>query len=59
MTTIYKQDTSHQNWTGRVPRQSRITGEWSASIYKQRCIPKKAYAMGILAFITFWVANFV
>jgi hypothetical protein len=59
MSTIYKQDLGHPNWTGRVSRQARITGQWSANLEKQRCIPKKAYAMGILAFITFWVANFV
>lgn len=59
MTTFYKQDRHHQNWTGRVPRQARITGQWAANLDKQRCIPKKAYFMGILAFITFWVGNFV
>ena len=24
-------DYSHQNWTGRFHRQSRITGQWSAN----------------------------
>ena len=59
MTTFYKQDRHHQNWTGRVPRQTRIGGQWAANLEKQRCIPKKAYFMGILAVLVFWFANFL
>ena len=29
MSKIYYQERNHPNWTGRVPRQARITGEWS------------------------------
>jgi hypothetical protein len=59
MSTIYKQERNHQNWTGRVPRQARITGQWAANLDKHKRIPKKAYFGAILAFITFWVGNFV
>lgn len=59
MSTIYKQDRGHQNWTGRVPRQSRITGEWSVYVVNQRRIPKKAYAGAVLAVLAFWLANFL
>lgn len=31
MSKIYYQERNHPNWHGRVPRQSRITGEYSAS----------------------------
>ena len=31
MSKIYYQERNHPNWTGRVPRQSRITGEWSTN----------------------------
>jgi len=31
MSKIYWQERNHPNWTGRVPRQARITGEWSAN----------------------------
>ena len=37
MSKIYYQERNHPNWTGRVPRQSRITGEWSKS--RPRRIP--------------------
>lgn len=33
----YSADYSKGNWTGRVPRQSRITGEWAVN--RQRRIP--------------------
>ena len=29
MSKIYYQERNHPNWTGRVPRQARITGKWS------------------------------
>jgi hypothetical protein len=59
MSTFYKQDTSHQNWTGRVPRQSRITGQWAANLDKQKRIPKKAYFGAVLVVLAFWLANFL
>lgn len=31
MSKIYWQERNHPNWTGRVPRQARITGEWSTN----------------------------
>ena len=31
MSKIYYQERNHPNWTGRVPRQSRITGEWAVN----------------------------
>lgn len=59
MSTIYKQERNHNNWTGRVPRQSRITGEWVNLIDNQRRIPKKAYAGAVLVVLAFWLANFL
>ena len=37
MSKIYYQERNHPNWTGRVPRQARITGEWSTT--RRRSIP--------------------
>jgi len=54
----YSVDRSTSNWTGRTPRQSRITGEWSRNKPADR-IPKKAYLGAALAVIAFWLANFV
>ena len=31
MSKIYYQERNHPNWTGRVPRQSRITGQWAVN----------------------------
>ena len=31
MSKIYYQERNHPNWTGRVPRQARITGEWAVN----------------------------
>jgi len=59
MTTIYKQERNHQNWTGRVPRQSRITGQWSRDLSKQRRIPTSGYVCAVLAVMAFWLANFL
>lgn len=59
MTTFYKQERHHQNWTGCVPRQARIGGEWAANLKQQKRIPKTAYIGALLAFIAFWVGNFV
>lgn len=58
MTTIYKQDQSHQNWTGRVPRQSRITGYWSEQRQADK-IPAIAYIIGIAALATLFAAAYL
>lgn len=50
MSTIYKQERGHPNWTGRVPRQSRITGEWSRYVRAEKRIPIRAY-FGAAAFV--------
>ena len=59
MSTIYKQDRGHQNFTGRVPRQSRVTGEWSTYRVRQRRIPKSAYVGAALFVALLWLANFL
>lgn len=59
MSTIYKQEPNHQNFTGRVPRQSRITGEWVSLVDNQRRIPKKAYVGAVFVVLAFWLANFL
>jgi len=55
----YGSDYSKSNWTGRTPRQSRITGEWSRNKPADDRIPKKAYISAVLAVLAFWLANFV
>ena len=59
MTTFYKQDRHHQNWTGRVPRQARIGGQWAANLDKQKRIPVSGYVCAVLAVLAFWFANFL
>ena len=59
MTTFYKQERHHSNWTGRVPRQSRITGEWSKYRVRQRRIPKTAYVGAALFVALICLANFL
>jgi hypothetical protein len=59
MTTFYKQERNHQNFTGRVPRQARIGGQWAANLEKSKRIPKKAYFGATLAVLAFWFANFL
>ena len=59
MSTIYKQDRSHQNWSGRVPRQSRITGEWRTYRVRQRRIPRAAYVGAALFVAMICLANFL
>jgi hypothetical protein len=55
----YSADRSLPNWTGRVPRQSRITGEWASRHKDSRRIPKMAY-VGAAAFVlAFYLANFI
>jgi hypothetical protein len=46
MSTIYKQERNHDNWTGRVPRQARITGQWS--INRKTKIPFYDYVAVVL-----------
>lgn len=50
MSTFYKQERNHPNWTGRVPRQARITGEWSRYVRAETSIPPTAY-LGAAAFV--------
>jgi hypothetical protein len=50
MSTIYKQERNHANWSGRVPRQARITGEWSHYVRANKRIPPVAY-FGAAAFV--------
>ena len=59
MSTFYKQERNHSNWTGRVPRQSRITGEWRTYQVNQRRIPKIAYAGAALFVALICLANFL
>ena len=58
MSKIYYQERNHPNWTGRVPRQARITGQWSSN-RKDDKIPLKGYIVGVFALLTFWLANFL
>jgi len=46
MSKIYYQERNHPNWTGRVPRQSRITGEWTVN--RKRSFPVADVAAVIL-----------
>jgi len=59
MTTIYKQERNHQNFTGRVPRQARIGGQWAANLERQKRIPVSGYVCAVLAVLAFWFANFL
>lgn len=54
----YNVDRSSPNWTGRVLRQSRITGYWSESRQKDK-IPLSAYVFGLIALVTFFVSAYV
>lgn len=58
MTTIYKQDLGHANWTGRVSRQSRITGEWSNG-RRARRVSRWEIAALVLGVLAFWVGSFL
>jgi len=55
----YLPNYSHQNYTMRFNRQSRITGEWSHNVKDLKRIPKLAYLGGILFVMVFWLANFL
>lgn len=46
MSKIYYQERNHPNWTGRVPRQARITGEWAVN--RKRSFPVADVAAVIL-----------
>jgi len=61
MSTVYKQEPNHPNWTGRVPRQSRITGAWAEqrSFYAEQRIPLVAYVVGLLAVVLICVAAYL
>lgn len=54
----YLPDYSHQNYTQRFHRQSRITGQWSENRQPDR-IPKRAYVGAVLFVAMFWLANFL
>jgi hypothetical protein len=58
MSKIYYQERNHPNWTGRVPRQSRITGQWSENRKADR-IPKSAWFGATIIVLTFILANFI
>lgn len=58
MSKIYYQERNHPNWSGRVPRQSRITGTWS-EMRKADRIPPSAYVCGALAIVVLWLANWL
>jgi hypothetical protein len=58
MSTYYKQERHHDNWTGRVSRQSRITGTW----YEQKepdSIPLPAYLVGVAFLAILMLASFL
>jgi hypothetical protein len=55
----YLPDYSHQNYTQRFHRQSRITGEWSRSLKQSKRIPPIGYAAAVAALLAFWLANFL
>jgi len=59
MSTIYKQDTSHPNWTGRVSRQSRITGTWAHQARPVDTIPPIAYLIGLAALAALFLAAYL
>lgn len=58
MSTIYKQERSHNNWTGRVSRQSRITGYWSEQRQPDK-IPAVAYLVGVAALIVLSLVSYL
>jgi hypothetical protein len=52
-------DRSTDNWTGRVARQSRITGEWASSVKQSKHISGRAYAGAVIVLLAFWLVNFL
>lgn len=60
MSTVYKQERNHPNWTGRVPRQSRITGTWAEQhCYPQKEIPVAGYVFGVFALVVLFLAAYL
>ena len=59
MSTIYKQERNHPNWTGRVSRQSRITGYWAGQYQPVDKIPAVAYLIGLAALATLFLAAYL
>ncbi len=61
MSTVYKQERNHPNWTGRVPRQSRITGAWAdqRGFYAEQRIPPAAYVVGLLTVVVICLAAYL
>lgn len=58
MSTHYYQERNHDNWTGRVSRQSRITGTWSEN-KEPDVIPLPAYFIGLAFFVILLLACFL
>ena len=54
----YSADRSSPNWTGRIPRQSRITGYWSQS-RQPDSIPLSGYIIGGLFLVLVVVATYL
>ena len=59
MSTIYKQERNHDNWTGRVSRQSRITGTWAHERQIANDIPAVAWVVGIAALAALFLAAYL
>lgn len=62
MSKIYYQERNHPNWTGRVPRQSRITGEWSRGRRvraRNDRIPPLGYLIGVLLLALLFFVSFI
>ena len=59
MSTIYKQERNHPNWTGRVSHQSRITGTWAHERQIANDIPAVAWAVGLGMLVALMLAAFV
>ena len=59
MTTIYKQERHHDNWTGRVSRQSRITGYWSEQRREADSTPLVAWVIGAAMIVVLFLAAYL
>ena len=54
----YGTDYSDQNWTGKIPRQSRITGYWSEQKREDR-IPLSGYIIGVCAVAVLFLSSYI
>ena len=59
MSIIYKQERNHDNWTGRVSSQSRITGTWAHQARPVDTIPPIAYLIGLAALAALFLAAYL